>query len=181
MFRCVQKLTCIEFFRNEKEHAMPEENEALVAKFLDELWNQRNLDIIDQLTVENYVVHIPQGDLLGREALKEVAKFYFERFSLIHLSIVDQASQDSQVGTRIQWETVIELKDQSLNQEIERKIPARGVSIDRIDDERIAESWNMLDTLYWLFNIQEQSRDPEFVRSLPAVTLVINGVCPAGQ
>jgi predicted SnoaL-like aldol condensation-catalyzing enzyme len=146
-----------------------EDNAALVAKFLDELWNKRNVDIIDQLTVKDYIVHIPQGDL-GREALKEVAKEYFERFSLIHLSIVDQTSQDSQVVTRIQWDTALELRDQSHDQEIERKIPARGDSIDRIDNGQIAESWNMLDTLYWLFNIQELSREPAFVQILPAVT-----------
>ncbi len=58
-----------------------EDNAALVAKFLDELWNQQNLASIDQLTIEDYVVHIPQGDLLGREALKIVAKDYIERFS----------------------------------------------------------------------------------------------------
>ncbi len=153
-----------------------EDNAALVAKFLDELWNQRNLSIIDQLTVEDYVVHIPQGDLLGRESLKIVATHYFESFSLIHLGIVNQTSQDFQVVTRIQWETALMLGMHPLDQEIERKIPARGVSIDRIDNGQIAESWNMLDTLYWLFNIQELSRDPGFVRILPA-----SSRCPCGD
>ncbi len=89
-----------------------EDNATLVAKFLDELWNQRNLDAIDQFTVEDYVVHIPQGDLLGREALKMVAEYYFGSFSRIHVSTVDQTSQDSQVVTRIQWDTALELRDQ---------------------------------------------------------------------
>ncbi len=155
-----------------------EDNAALVAKFLDELWNQQNLAIIDQLTVEDYVVHIPQGDLVGRESLKIVAIHYFESFSRIHLNFVNQTSQDSQVVTRIQWETALELRDQSHKQQIERKIPARGVSIDRIDNGRIAESWNMLDTLYWLFNIQELSRDPGFVQDLPASS---RGPCGDGQ
>jgi len=156
-----------------------EDNAALVAKFLDELWNQQNLSIIDQLTVENYVVHIPQGDLLGRESLKIVAVHYFESFSRIHLNIVNQTGQDSQVVTRIQWETALMLGmhplDQEIDREINREIPARGVSIDRIDNGQIAESWNMLDTLYWLFNIQELSRDRGFVRELPA-----SSPCPCG-
>ncbi len=157
-----------------------EDNATLVAKFLDELWNQRNLDAIDQFTVEDYVVHIPQGDLLGRESLKMVAEYYFGSFSRIHVSTVDQTSQDSQVVTRIQWDTALELRDQSLEQEIERKIPARGVSIDRIDNGRITESWNMLDTLYYLFNIQAQSRDPRFVEILLALRPCLgpSGKCP---
>ena len=166
---------------------MPEEDNAtLVAYFLDELWNKQNVAIIDQLTTEDYIVHIPQGDLLGREALKMVAEDYFEleRFSFIHVGIVDQTCQDSQVVTRIEWDTALELRDQSLNREIERKIPWRGVSIDRIDNGRIVECWYMLDTLYCLFNIQELSMDPAFVRNLPAVTMCNpkkRHSCPSGQ
>lgn len=155
---------------------MPEEdNAALVAQFLDELWNQRNLDIIDRLTTEDYVVHVPQGDLLGREALKIVATQYFESFSRIRLSVGDQTCLDSQVVTPIEWDTALMLGMQPLDQgtgrEISREIPARGVSRDRIDDGQIAESWNMLDTLYWLFNIQEVSRHREFVVDVPALKL----------
>lgn len=158
-----------------------EDNAALVAHFLDELWNNQNLAIIDQLTVQDYVVHIPQGDLLGREALKIVAQYYFGSFSIIHVDIVDQTSQDSQVVTRIGWETALKLWDQSLDREIDRIILARGVSIDRIDNGQIAESWNMLDTLYWLFNIQELSRNPGFVRDLLAVKKCDPNGCPKGQ
>jgi len=158
---------------------MPEEeNAALVAKFLDELWNKQNLAVIDQLTTEDYVVHIPQGDLLGREALKIVAVHYFESFSFLHVGIGNQIGQDSQVVTHIEWDTALQLMDQSLDQEIKREIPVRGVSIDRIDKGQIAESWNMLDTLYWLFNIQELSRDPDFVQTLPASS---KRPCAAGQ
>lgn len=157
-----------------------EDNAALVAKFLDELWNNQNLTAIDQLATEDYVVHIPQGDLLGREALKIVAENYFGSFSFFHVSIVDQTSQDSQVVTRIQWDIALNLRDQSSDMEIDRAIPkTKGVSIDRIVNGQIAESWNMLDTLYWLFNIQELSRDPEFVRILPGVTKC-PPKCPAG-
>ncbi len=104
-----------------------EDNATLVAKFLDELWNQRNLDAIDQFTVEDYVVHIPQGDLLGRESLKMVAEYYFGSFSRIHVSTVDQ-----------------------------------------------------IDTLYYLFNIQAQSRDPRFVEILLALRPCLgpSGKCP---
>jgi len=170
----------IESSRNEKERSMPgEDNARLVADFLDELWNQGSLAIIDQLTAEDYVVHIPQGDLLGREALKAVVKFYFERFSSISVGIEQQTSQDSQVVTRIEWDIALNLRVQPFVKEINRKIPARGVSIDRIDNGQIAESWNMLDMLYSLYNIQELSRDPNYVRILLSVKNC--PPCPAGQ
>jgi hypothetical protein len=158
---------------------MPADNAGLVATFLDELWNKGNLAIVDKLTTVNYVSHIPQGDL-PREELKAIASFYFARFTQINVNFTNQTSHDSQVVTRIEWITALNLRVQPSLKEINRNIPVRGVSIDRIENELIAESWNMLDTLYWLYNIQVLSRDPGFVVFLPA-SRTCPPACPDGQ
>jgi transcriptional regulator with XRE-family HTH domain len=76
--------------------------------------------------------------------------------------------------------------DQTTQREIERKISAAGVAVDRIECGRIVESRNTLDVLYWLHNIQLLSRDPSFVELLPGLRTCppcpgkrrcINGVC----
>src|SRR6266487_1524631 len=111
---------------------MPEEdNAALVAKFYEKLWNDKELASIEEFTTgEHYVVNILKGKLLGREALKEVAKDYFEYFPLIHVNIESQISQDSQVVTRTSWDITVNLTDQSSGKEISRKITRiAGVSI----------------------------------------------------
>ncbi len=163
-----------------------EDNAGLVAKFYETLWNGMDLASIDQFTIgEEYVVHILRGELLGREALKEVAKYYFEYFPLIHVNIESQISQDLQVVTRTSWDITLNLTDQSSGQEITRKITRiAGVSIDRIDNGRIAESWNMFDTLITFFNIGEVTRRPNFVQILPGVTTCNPNQrqpCPLGQ
>ncbi len=168
-----------------KEHAMSDS-----VRFLVELWNNRNLDIIDQLTTENYVLHVPQGDLQGRQALKDVASAYLLAFSSIRVEpdVQSQISQDFQVVTRVRWITELNLLDQSSGQEILRQIPAMGVTIDRIENGQIAESWDTLDTLYWLNNLRNLSKDPQrpsgdpsFVEILPVIKRCSsNGECPAG-
>ncbi len=158
---------------------MPGSGDAAVSvRFLVELWNNRNLDIIDQLTTENYVLHVPQGDLRGRQEFKNVASSFFLAFSFIRVEpdVQSQISQDFQVVTRVGWITELNLLNQSSGQEILRQIPARGVIIDRIENGQIAESWGMLDTLYWLYNLMNLSKDPlrpppdpSFVEILPGV------------
>src|SRR4051812_36865855 len=117
--------------RNEKEHSMPEEdNAALSARFLNELWNNQNLSIIDTVTTENYILHLPQGDVQGRQVLKDVATFYFKTFTRIQVRIEGETSQDDRVVTYVIWDTQLNLRDKSAGQEIPRQIPVRGVAID---------------------------------------------------
>lgn len=150
---------------------------ALSARFLTELWNNQNLSIIDTVTTENYILHLPQGDLQGRQDLKDVATFYFKSFTRIQVSIEGQTSQDDRVVTYIIWDTQLNLGDQSASQEIPRQITVRGVAIDRFENGLIAESWDTLDMLYWLYNTQVLSRQPEFVWYLPSLKAC---PCPKG-
>ncbi|HYU74755.1 MAG TPA: ester cyclase [Ktedonobacteraceae bacterium] len=164
---------------NSKDHNK-EDNAALVASFLDELWNQKNLDVIAKATAADYVLRMPQGELPGQQALRDVAANYFKSFSDIEVKIGRQISQDDQVVTQIVWNIRLDLMDQSSNQEIHREIPARGVSIDRLEDGLIVESRNTIDEPYWIYNIQVLSRDPRFVKVLPASRGCPPG-CPDGQ
>ncbi len=40
---------------------MSEENEALVRRYFEEIWNKGNLDLIDELFTTNFVRHGPVG------------------------------------------------------------------------------------------------------------------------
>lgn len=139
--------------------------------FLEDLWNGKNLQIIDQLILEDYVIYLPLGTLEGQEVLKQMATYYFQSFSDIHvtLDLEKQISQDNWVITPVTWDIRVSLRDQATQQEIERKISATGVAIDRIEHGRIVESRNTLDVLYWLHNIQLLSREPSFVELLPGL------------
>jgi predicted ester cyclase len=64
-----------------------EENKKLVLHWKDEIWNQRNVNIIDELYASDYVGHIvgAPGPVRGREALKQLLAVYFAAFD-IHIT-----------------------------------------------------------------------------------------------
>ena len=64
-----------------------EENKKLVLRWKDEIWNKRNVNIIDELYASDYVGHIvgTPGPVRGREALKQLLAVYFAAFD-IHIT-----------------------------------------------------------------------------------------------
>jgi len=64
-----------------------EENKKLVLHWKDEIWNKRNLNIVDELYATDYIGHIvgAPGPVQGREALKQLLAVYFAAFD-IHIT-----------------------------------------------------------------------------------------------
>ncbi len=63
-----------------------EDNKKLVLHWKDEIWNRRNLNIMDELYSPDYIGHIvgAHGPVRGREELKQMLTVYFAAFD-IHL------------------------------------------------------------------------------------------------
>jgi len=61
-----------------------EHNKQLVLRWKDEIWNKRNLNIVDELYASDYVGHIvgAPGPVRGREALKHLLAVYFAAFDI---------------------------------------------------------------------------------------------------
>jgi steroid delta-isomerase-like uncharacterized protein len=64
-----------------------EENKKLVLHWKDEIWNKRNLNIVDELYSTDYIGHIvgAPGPVRGRETLKQMIAPYFAAFD-IHIT-----------------------------------------------------------------------------------------------
>ena len=61
-----------------------EENKKLVLHWKDEIWNKRNLNIVDELYAHDYIGHVvgAPGPVRGREALKQLIAAYFAAFDI---------------------------------------------------------------------------------------------------
>jgi predicted ester cyclase len=61
-----------------------EQNKQLVLHWKDEIWNKRNVNIVDELYAPDYVGHIvgTSGPVRGREALKHLLAVYFAAFDI---------------------------------------------------------------------------------------------------
>ena len=65
-----------------------EQNKQLVRRWKDEIWNKRNVGIIDELYSPDYVGHIvgAPGPVRGREGLKHLIAAYFAAFDIHYTS-----------------------------------------------------------------------------------------------
>ena len=137
---------------------MSKHNKALSSRLLDELWNQKNLAIVDELVAENYVEHtlfFPGGisgtqasELQGSDALKALASSCFTLFSTLQIVIMDQIAEGDKVSTRFTWDGTAHPVLHPEEPPDQAKV--MGVSIDRIVDGKIVETCNLFDALYRL-------------------------------
>jgi steroid delta-isomerase-like uncharacterized protein len=78
-----------------------EERKAICRWGYQELWNTGNLDVIAEAVAEDVLVHdVVNGDLRGREEIREVVVAYRAAFSDLQLTIEDQIAEGDTVVTR---------------------------------------------------------------------------------
>lgn len=124
-----------------------EDNKALAQRWLDEVWNNGDLSLIDELIAPNYVLHDPtRPGLRGRAGIKESIAMFRRAFPDLHFMIEDQVAEREKIVTRY---TV-----QGTHLGPLMGIPATGkqgtitgIDIYRITDGQIEEAWSNWDTL----------------------------------
>lgn len=123
------------------------QNQSLVRRFFDEMCNQRKLNVADELFASNHVYHDPQAPTgPGPGGVKQVISAYQAAFPDAHWHVLETIIADNVIVTR--WKATGTQKKE-LN-----GIPATGKSVDvqgtwihRVKNGKIAESYNVWDTL----------------------------------
>ena len=66
-----------------------EENKEVARRFVDEVWNEQNLDVVDELYSPDYVGHwfLPGGEDADRSAVKEFIGSVHDGFPDYHMDI----------------------------------------------------------------------------------------------
>ena len=120
-------------------------NKQLVQRWKDEIWNKRNLNIVDELYAPNYIGHL-NGPIPGREALKQLLAAYFAAFGEIHLTSQFLIAEDDMV---VAYDT-IRLKHTGAFQGIPptgKEATFTSTDIYHIVDGKIVEQWTEGDRL----------------------------------
>lgn len=123
---------------------MSKKNKEIVRRFLTELQNKQNLDIIDELVSDDFVGHT--AGVSGPTELKKVVEDNFSAFIGMTIKIEDQASEGNLVFTRC---TATGVHDGYY-----RGVPPTGeivtypvVTIHRLVGGKITEGWRVVDRL----------------------------------
>jgi predicted ester cyclase len=82
--------------------SVEENNKALVRRFVEEVLNGGNLDVVDELMAPDYVDHtVPPGKYAGREGLKRSLAKQLASSSDLHFHIEEQIAEGDKVITWI--------------------------------------------------------------------------------
>ncbi len=127
---------------------MSEQNKAIARRAL-EVFGNGDLDALDELVGERAVDHDtqnPHADILGPEGVKRTVAMYRAAFSDLRITVEDQIAEGDKVVNR--W-TAKGTQDGDLPSlpATGRTNTVTGISIDRIEDGKIVESWGNWDTL----------------------------------
>jgi steroid delta-isomerase-like uncharacterized protein len=132
---------------------MSGENLATSKRGLEEAFNRGNLEVIDQDTTEDFVGHDPIMGEQDRESAKQQIASYRQAFPDIHITIEDIFASGDKVVMRWTGRGTFENEFMGLKPTHEEGDPVRGITIDRFEGGKIAESWTQWETLTFMRNV----------------------------
>jgi steroid delta-isomerase-like uncharacterized protein len=134
---------------------MSQENEALVRRYFEEIWDKGNLELIDQLFTTNFVRHGPtatEGEVQGLEGFKGLVSMYHTALPDLRVPIEDLISEGDRVVTR--WTAYGTHQGELMgNAPTGNRASVTGILVDRISGGKIEEEWVDYDTLHLMQQI----------------------------
>src|SRR5215217_3662777 len=125
-----------------------EQNKSSFRRYLEEAWNQSNLEVIDEI-FDRYISHQPDGSVLerGPEDVKRFVGEFRSAFPDLRLSSEEQIAE----GDRVVSHGTIRGTHQGEFRGMEptgKEIEERGFSVFRFSEEgKVVESWDSYDQL----------------------------------
>jgi len=115
-------------------------------RLFEEVWNEGNLDVIDDIISEDYVLHIGNIDVIGITNYKNYIKSYRNAFTDIHFKIEDIIMNDDKVVERY-TATGTHNGDLYGITPTNKKAKISGIDIVRIKNGKMIERWGQADLL----------------------------------
>lgn len=128
------------------------ENKETIRRFWEEIFNQRKLELIDEIFTGDYVYHGAAGqDVQGREGLKQFLKVYFNAFPDLHAEIEDIFGEGDKVASRAMCRGTHK-GDLMGMPPTGKQIAIRVICTNRFAGKQVAEDWELPD----LFGMMQQ-------------------------
>jgi steroid delta-isomerase-like uncharacterized protein len=125
---------------------MSEENKAIVQRFIDEAWNNRNYHLVEEIFAEDHVNHDPAdpNPARGPQGARDFVETLHASFPDARIEIDDIIAEGDRAVIR--WHSSGTHQGELIPAS-GRRAHTTGIGIDRIADGRIVESWTNWDTL----------------------------------
>lgn len=78
-----------------------EENKAHIRRGIEEVWNRKNVAVVEEIASADYVSHDPAMTTHGLEQYKQLLAMYFAAFPDLHITIEDMIAEGDRVVLRL--------------------------------------------------------------------------------
>jgi steroid delta-isomerase-like uncharacterized protein len=127
---------------------VPEDLKAISRRLLEEAFTQGRLEIVDEIVAAGYVAHDPASPepVKGPDGLKAFITVYREAFPDLRATVEEQIAEGDKVLTR--WSARGTHEGELLGiPPTGKQSTVTGMTLDRFEGGKIAESWDNWDTL----------------------------------
>ena len=144
-----------------------EENKAMLLRIWDEIFNEGNVEKVDELYTSDFVYHGPGGyEITGREGLKKLVTMLHTSFTDLHFTVDDLIAEGDKVVSV--WTMRGKYKGN-------KQVSNPGIIVSRIVDSKITEDWEIYDRLYlaqqaapgWIAKAMVNSIAKQMAKDLP--------------
>ena len=123
-----------------------EDNKAVIRRGIEEIWNQKNVAILDEIAAPDYISHSPAITTRGLEQYKQLLMMYFTAFPDLNLTIEDQIAEGDKVVTRVTARGTHQGSFMGIPPTGKQAV-VTGIAIDRFANSKSVEAWSNLDDL----------------------------------
>lgn len=123
-----------------------EANKALLRRFDEEVWNQRNPALVDELFASNHLFRAAGSPPLDREGHKQMIAHFQGAFPDGRASTEDLIAEGDTVASRWTYRGTQQGEFQGIPP-TGKQVILTGISIWRFEGDKIVESWHEFDAL----------------------------------
>jgi steroid delta-isomerase-like uncharacterized protein len=126
-----------------------EDNKALARRGFEETLNQRNLTVLDELHVPDFVYHSASRTIQGREPFKQFMSMLLTAFPDLHVSIEDVIGEGDRVVVRVTLRGTHQGELMGIAP-TGKSVAVTGISIMRVANGKFLEEWVNTDLIQQL-------------------------------
>jgi steroid delta-isomerase-like uncharacterized protein len=124
-----------------------EENKAIVRRFIEEVWHQKNLTVIDEIFATDYIYHMAgMPDIQGPEGFEQFVTTIPAAFPDIQFTIEDMFAEGDMVAIRVTFRGTHQGELMGIPP-TGKQVTVTGIGIQRIADGKFQETWDSFDML----------------------------------
>jgi steroid delta-isomerase-like uncharacterized protein len=129
-----------------------EQNKTLARRLFEEVWNSKNLAVLDEMVAPNFVFHNSVQTLYGPEGFKQFATTYHHAFPEAHFTIEDVIAEGDTVALR--WSARGTHQGELLGiPPTGKEVVVTGITITLLSNGKSVEGWGEFDALGMLQQI----------------------------